>query len=467
MNNTSYNIFLISILFIFFYSCKEKWLDEKPKKSLVVPVTIADFQALLDNEERMNGFGSGIIPAMGEISSDDYEMLESTFNTIATSTARNCYTFQKDVYEGILNISDWDNPYRPVFYANIALEGLQKITPTTGEIVNFNNVKGSAFFFRAYSFFSLSHHFCKPYNKETSSSDLGIILKLKSEITNTPRATLEDTFKQIIDDLLEAEKYLPDLPSIQTRPSRSAVYALLARVYLTMGDYNNALKYSNQCLAIKSKLIDFNTLDPSSSSPFTPFNDEVIFSSELIGYGVIAPYNNNRLVSNELYIKYEENDLRKQLYFRPAGDRFTFKGSYNSIYSGNFAGLAIDEVLLTKAECLARTDKISEAMLVLQDLLIKRYKFNNLTNSSTYKGKIASDENEALQTILMERRKELLFRGTRWLDLRRLNSDSRFAVTVTRKLNGQVYTLLPNDTRYVFLIPDSELKFNSVPQNIR
>jgi len=80
----------------------------------------------------------------------------------------------------------------------------------------------------------------------------------------------------------------------------------------------------------------------------------------------------------------------------------------------------------------------------------------------------ATDADDALGKILAERRKELLFRGLRWTDLRRLNKEPRRALTLTRTVNGQVYTLLPNDVRYVYAIPSNVLSFNpDMPQNPR
>ena len=78
-----------------------------------------------------------------------------------------------------------------------------------------------------------------------------------------------------------------------------------------------------------------------------------------------------------------------------------------------------------------------------------------------------TDADELLRIILQERRKELLFRSLRWTDLRRLNKDSRFAVTLTRKLNNDTYTLPPNDARYVLPIPQQEIEESGIQQNPR
>jgi hypothetical protein len=73
-----------------------------------------------------------------------------------------------------------------------------------------------------------------------------------------------------------------------------------------------------------------------------------------------------------------------------------------------------------------------------------------------------------LVKIITERRKELPFTGSaRWEDLRRLNKDPQFAKTLIRQLNGQNYTLAPNDPKYTLPIPDIEIKLSGIQQNLR
>jgi hypothetical protein len=70
--------------------------------------------------------------------------------------------------------------------------------------------------------------------------------------------------------------------------------------------------------------------------------------------------------------------------------------------------------------------------------------------------------------VLNERRKELPNTGqVRWEDLRRLNTDSRFARTLTRVNNGIIYTLLPGDPRYVFPFTAKIIQQEGLQQNER
>jgi len=113
---------------------------------------------------------------------------------------------------------------------------------------------------------------------------------------------------------------------------------------------------------------------------------------------------------------------------------------------------------LIRAECYARSGNISGAMTDLNTLLRKRW-------DNTYVDLSATDADDALNKVIIERRKELLMRGQRWTDLRRLNKESTFATIQIR--SDQNVTLLPNDSRYVLLIPSEVIQNSNIAQNTR
>jgi hypothetical protein len=86
----------------------------------------------------------------------------------------------------------------------------------------------------------------------------------------------------------------------------------------------------------------------------------------------------------------------------------------------------------------------------------------------TFTGYTISNASEALDTILVERRKELAFRGIRWSDLRRLNKEVGRAITLTRNIGGNVYTLPPTDSLlYTLPIPPDVINDTQMQQNPR
>lgn len=72
-----------------------------------------------------------------------------------------------------------------------------------------------------------------------------------------------------------------------------------------------------------------------------------------------------------------------------------------------------------------------------------------------------------LQWILTERRKELLFRDLRWMDLKRLNKEPAYETMLIRTFNGVTYTLKPNDPRYALPLPRNVINLTGMSQNPR
>ena len=439
-------VLLITAIGILLTSCKKDWLDAKPSQDLVVPTTAKDFQALLDNTSLFNYNVAGI----GEIGTDNISLTDSRWQS-SREIERSAYIWSNT---SVLNnnISEWDNAYKRILNENITLEGVDKNGNPADTA--WKNIKGTALFFRAYDYYSLAQLFCKPFTTN-AASDPGIVLRKSSDVNEKSiRATVQQTYQQIISDLTQSRNLLPEVPVYKTRPSVPAAYAMLARVYLSMGDYDNALLYADSTLQRYSKLLDYNTIDATARRPFPLFNDEVIFHWMVTNYGLLF----NATVDPNLYAMYESNDLRKSLFFSAT---MTFRNSY----TGNavpFNGLATDEVFLIRAECRARNGYINGAADDINTLLAKRWK-----NNGTFAPLTFGTREQALQTILGQRRKELVMRGLRWTDLRRLNQDAAFAVTLRRTVNGMVYDLPPNDVRYTHLIPQLEINSSGISQNPR
>lgn len=440
-----YSFYLTVILFC--TSCKkmDNWLDVKSKNSDVILNSVADYQSLLDNTAVMN-----TTPGIDIVASDNIQLIENTALTAGLPAERNAYIWKEDIYEGAIGVGtgDWTVPYRAIAYANIALEGMDKLTQTSAER---DNVRGSALFYRGFHYYQLLQLYAPPY-KEGANEPCVLPLRDVSDVGVSGKlSTVEYCYNQVITDLNAALALLPLVPASKTRPSQLAVLAMLAKVYLLMERYDQAMEYADKYLENKSELLDFSTLNAAATLPFPTLdvgNKEVIFYAGPISYSLLS-FGNLR-VNESLYSSYQANDLRKTAFFRTNTDGTkSFKGRYTGNV-GLFSGLATNEMLLIKAECLARTGKWQKGAGLLNTLCGKRYK--------NYSPVIDETDGAALQRILEERNKELVFTGTcRWEDLRRLNNDPRFAKTLTRKLAGKVYTLLPNDPRYTFPVIPQEL----------
>ncbi|MCD0488621.1 RagB/SusD family nutrient uptake outer membrane protein [Pedobacter sp. MC2016-14] len=470
--------YVFLFLVISLTSCSKDFLEVKELKSLQVPSTIADFQAIVDYDFGFTGYSAHTLGTNG---ADEYIITDRKWNSLASDNnlyLRDVYGWSKRIdmiqYE---KSPDWKRSYFYIFYANNAISGIQSITPAASEQAAWNNVKGTALFFRAFRYYHLAQQYAFPYKKAEDSPN-GLPLRLEPDVTMTvKRSSVHATYKQILSDALESTELLPVLTKRTNyiRPGKAAAYALVAKIYLMMEEYENAAHYADLCLALRGGLIDFNAIGiddlPIDDFPFSldygVSNPEVIYyitSDQSYTNALYTISENMATMEPSQMALYEPGDLRGDVYFRPFRDmdgyrHRIYKGSYG-VYD-MFSGLATDEIYLIRAECNARINRIDKALQDLNLLLKNRIRTSFFTNITE------TDPEKLLQMIIKERRKELLFRGTRWEDLRRLNKEARFAKTLVREVAGQRFELPPNDPRYTWPIPQSEVDASGIFQNPR
>ena len=449
------------ILLVACIGCKKDFLTENPSSEFITADNLDKIAGLLKDDHLM-----GETPVLGEISGDDY-FLNPGRLTDLLPVERNAYTWQHEIYEGEGDIPDWNIPYKQVYYCNTALEKLDaikaEVDPAQQSI--WNQTRGAALFMRAYAFFNLAQIFAAAYDKITAASEPGISMPLSSDISRVPgRSTLQVCYDKIINDIKEAAELLPDTLSSVTRstPNKPAAYALLARVFLSQRNYGKALVYADSCLTCQDSLIEFNKLKVKDKYPITEINKETLYRSWMISSSNVIQGRlfTETIIDSTLYDLYDINDLRKVIYFIPNSKNQPIFGSNYSGKSYAFSGLATDEMYLIRAECNARAGLIDTAMGDINHLLQFRYKTGSFINYH------AATINEALDIITKERRKELVFRGLRWIDLRRLNKEEA-GIILTRLVNGNRYTLLPVSNKYNLPIPPDALSGTSIVQNVR
>lgn len=441
-------ILVFTNLFFVLHSCHQEFLEVKPAKSLVVPQKIEDFQGLLDNMSTVMNKGVGLHVIAGD------EMFVEPSNLLQYDQ-RNIETYVWNLPPYPNNESyDWNGCYKSIFYANIILDGATKYGDGSGAWLE---LEAAAKFHRAWALYSLVESFGDKYDATRLKELQGVPVRLDPDIEIIEqRASLYDTYRQIFEDLDFAKSHLSEKIDYVTRPSKTAVFALLARIYLAIEEYDKALINAESAIELKDELLDYNTLTASAARPFPQghlgTNPEIIFFSSLIagGYSNFATTYSDTVLMDDFH----KEDLRRICFFKELGNnRFNYKGSY--LGTGSlFGGLATDELYLVRAECLIRVGRSDEAKPYLDKLLSHRWMKN------TYKPIQLENPVELLRFTLMERRKELYLRGVRWSDLKRLNKDPRFQVTLKKRgTDGQLLELPPDDDRYVFPIPGNELEY--------
>ncbi|WP_353151570.1 RagB/SusD family nutrient uptake outer membrane protein [Chryseobacterium sp.] len=446
-----FKLSLLVLIVSMLISCSKEWLEEKQDIKLIVPTTLNDMDLLL-NEEYLQYDARGA----SEIACDDYEFTPDQFNKIYYGFDREMIIWRSMEIPkyGIREYDEWDLSYSEIQIANIVLEGLTKIQRNESNGPQYDRIKGTALYHRAKHHLNLAMTFCKYYDKENASIDPGILLKLSPDINEkVSRGTLEHTYSTIIADLEQAASLLPITQSNLSSIAKGGAFGLLARTYLFTDNYVKALNAADSSYRLHSYLENYNNVNGTPSRPFVNLN-----TKEMHILGTLRRQIENFTVgrvSKELYDMYDQNDLRKTLFFKVNTDgKPSFRGSY--LGGQLFTATATDEILLIKAECCARLNKVSDAREALNVLLQNRFK------TGTYDPITTSDPNLLLDIAIRERRKELLARGLRWQDLKRLNRQPRYAKTLVREIGAEVFQLAPNDPKYIFPIPEYIKSFTGI-----
>lgn len=298
-------ILLISLsLILISFGCSD-FLDEKSDLKLATPDRLEDNQMLLNNY----GFLNVEFASSGETSSDDYYLTDADYNGLSFEATKRLHIWMPDnVAPPIESGNDWSTCYRSIYICNAVLFNMQDKN-FTGEQAD--NIRGQALALRAFRYLDAAQIWCKAYNPQTAGTDLGLPLRLDPDM-NIPsvRSTVKQTYDQIISDLQTAIPLLLPKQISGMRISRAAAYGLLARTYLFMGDYTNALHNTQQALSINNDLMDFNTLNPNADYPIEEMNKEILLWTAITYESHLMPAK----IPDPIYQMYDNNDLRKTVF---------------------------------------------------------------------------------------------------------------------------------------------------------
>lgn len=442
--------------------CNKAFLDEQPNSSILTPRKADDFQRLLDNFERV-----GVASVLPQLSADEYYIVsEADWLSSRTAIERNTYVWEKDVYGGEIDVEDWNFPYMTVFYVNSILSEIEAAEPLGPMDKKLSDIYGQALFHRAHAYYDLLKNYSVPFDESTEATDLGVPIRLNPSVDYVEqRHSVEECYDLIFADLERSLDYLQFvLPRPErNRPTKLAVFALLSRIHLYRREYEESEKWADKVLKHYDKLIDYNKLDSTSITPFSLTNDELIMHGRTAVYNNARNYNRSEtvFVDSALIAMYDKQDLRLSIYFHMLDSgRYTVKAGYNGKTLSPFNGLAVDEVMLNKIESLVRRNNLDEAATLINRLLVMRYK------SGSFDPVQWIDQDAALDVVLNERRKELVWRCLRWDDIKRLNKEGA-NIVLRRIIGGKEYRLEPGSPRYVFNIPQDEINRSGIEQNQR
>jgi len=452
-------IFYLSITLIVLsgiVSCR-KYVEIDPEQTRPLKTT-TEYEMLLYNANLLEP--SYTLPLF---SGDDIGSDEIVWQNSLGITQGNAYTWAENYFGTEEEDSQWSALYRQMYIYNLVVNGV--MDSDNGPDALKRKVLAYAKVHRAYTYLVLVNMYAPQYDAATAASDPGVPMLLTPSFTGSlKRATVQEVYEQIVKDLTEALGDLPAIADVKSNPSQSAAYGLLARAYLNMRDFTNAQTASENALALNSNIVDLNAYAAAPATYPTKLVDpEAIFLKRTALAPTFLP------VSSHMLSLFDVNDIRYKIFTMPASSiqgaqintgRGYFK--YRLRGEGIFIGPTVPEMILIRAECLARKNQFQNAMDVVNSLRIKRFP------ASAYTPFNAADASAALSMVMNERERELMGTGSRWFDQRRLSKDQGLIGTVARTFKSVSYSLEPGSNRYVYPIAPRYITMNpEIVQNPR
>ncbi|WP_276090870.1 RagB/SusD family nutrient uptake outer membrane protein [Pedobacter sp. JY14-1] len=332
------------------------------------------------------------------------------------------------------NLLFWPIYYSYIFRVNSAIEG----------ITNSNNISATvkrqliaeAKFLRAFLYFYLANLY--------GDIPLATTTDIKNNIV-LPRSNKALVFEQILNDLKDSKSEISSFyvggnsitaSDQRIRPNKATVTALLARVYLFLGNWKEAEAEADSIISNSSNY----TLE-SLDEAFLSNSREAIWQLQPVvaalntmdgNLFVLLPGSNlpagpdgfGRPVylNKDLYNSFEESDLRKTHWIDSvsvSGTTYPFPYKYKAWEyqqprTEYLMVFRLSEQILIRAEARMHLGRLSGVNSAESDLNLirKRAGLNDISLSTA----------NAMELIVSERRHELFTEwGHRWLDLKRLN----------------------------------------------
>jgi len=371
--------------------------------------------------------------------------------------------------------SIWDQFYLGIRNANIVIRnaGSAELDDST-----INHYVAEARFMRAFIYFHLVQNFGN------------IVLRTveNMEELHVPLSSSELVYDQIIEDLEFAEQYLPDTPSVSGRPTVWAAKAVLANVYLVLGDNSGAMEKSGDIITSnKFSLVevvsesDFQnlygpTIDNTQEEIFyLKYNRESGWSYvEFLHHPSSPYYNGGGLFAQYIdttnqasfWNQWSNDDLRKQLFYS-----WDFGLGPSTVLSTKFIDMEriggggndypfyrYADVLLIFAEASAKTNNfVTQEGLDALNMVQRRAYGHDPTQTSEidYQQSDFSSLEEFIDVIFLERAYETYVEGgKRWLDLKRLDKNK------VKEIFSN-YGIEIDDRHFFWPIPETEIELNN------
>ncbi|WP_165020765.1 RagB/SusD family nutrient uptake outer membrane protein [Dysgonomonas sp. ZJ279] len=367
-------------------------------------------------------YGRSVV-AVGDMGADISVANPSTSHlyTISTYTFTETDTYLKEM---------WYYGYKVVDGAFKTIEGgkalLEKGARESDQPALYSAISQS-YSLSALSYFTLVNLYGLPYQAGGNNTQIGVPVLKKALLPfeDIKRATVEEVYIQILNDIANAKEYLNKLDD-GTKASinqfffnEAAIYALEARVHLYMGRYAKAIVAAQKAIDLRSSGDVSNEFYIKMWSSVA-ITDEDIFTiskteaDNLSANSLNTLYDTYRAaISSTLKSYFKSTDIRLGLISGTHPKKFD--GLPSSSSTSNIPVFRKSEMYLIIAESQARLDQIAPAKTALLYTAKRNTAIQTVAD-------LPSTKADLLKFIEEERIREFFQEGHRWYEARRTNS---------------------------------------------
>ena len=393
-------------------------------------------------------------------------------NSNRYSTQMN-WNYSEDATSGL-----WSTAYVTISRCNNVIDNLEGKEDEAAGVTaqDLNNLKAEALFIRALSHFDLVRLFALPYNYVKANAGslkpeqkLGVPYVYHTDPDARPeRGDVLTVYENIVNDLKEAETAIDpaytrsNAKDKKAVVSQAAIQALLSRVYLYMGQWQNAADYA-------TKVINNSNYKLYEADEYASVWTQDVGGSEVIfeNYIDLTNYSNldcsymtypegaygDCIAAPSLIALYADGDVRGDLYCQDSkqtdGLWWTLKYAGKGLAvpdANNTVILRLSEMYLNRAEAIVNGASVA-GTTALADL-----------NAITSRRGAAALTSAGMDAVRTERRKELAWEGHIFFDLARwsmpANRDASWNLEESRR------NIPFPDYRWALPIPKRELEVN-------
>jgi starch-binding outer membrane protein, SusD/RagB family len=229
----------------------ESFLELEPKevlpseRALTSPAKVEQVMANMYSQLADNRLFGQNLHQFGELMADNVDITQGSLGS-------DPYVLRSTIIFTQGNRDVWSEAYQAIRVANNVIDAIDKgivvgSTPTLN-----NQWKGECLTIRALMHFELVRLFGHPYPSSPSTS-LGVVIRTEAltaeaAVQAKARATVQETYTQVISDLNAAIPLLPTTNNNRSRITSWAARAILSRVYFNQNNFASALTQADAVL---------------------------------------------------------------------------------------------------------------------------------------------------------------------------------------------------------------------------